>query len=105
MTNVTLMAQNSLAVTGTSFNIGTKVTTANLQFSPDPSNGYTGTIIIDGSTAPSPGATDWFPMATLNFNVHTTILDFNIYFTNNPWIRARMPSNATQGSIAVYAAY
>jgi hypothetical protein len=105
MTNITLMAQNGAATVGTGFNIGTAVTTMNLQFSPQPSAGFAGTVLIDASTAVSPGASDWFTIATFVFNAHTTVVDLNIYFTNNPWIRARLPANATQGAIAVYAAY
>lgn len=105
MANLTLMAQNGAASTGTGFNIGTLVTTLNLQLSPQASAGFSGTVIIEGSSAPSPGANDWFPMATMLFQAHTSTLDFNLYFTNNPWIRARLPANASQGAIAIYAAY
>jgi hypothetical protein len=105
MANLTLMAQNGLATVGTGFNIGTAVTTVNLQFTPQASAGFSGQVVIDGSAAPSPGASDWFPIATLNFTAHTTLLDFNLYFTNNPWIRARLPANATLGAVSIYLAY
>jgi hypothetical protein len=105
MANITLMGLNGLATVGTGFNIGTVVTTANLQFTPQASAGFSGTVIIDGSTAVSPGTNDWFPIVTLVFTAHTTVLDFNLYFTNNPWIRCRVPANATAGAIAVYMAY
>lgn len=105
MSNTTLLPQTGSATTGSSLNIGTNVSTLNLQFSPQASIGYSGTVIIEASTAPSPGANDWFTIATVAFTAHTTVLDFNLYFTNNPWIRARMPSNGTLGAMAVYAAY
>lgn len=105
MANTTLLPQTGSASTGTGLNIGTHVTTLNLQFSPQSNVGYSGTVLIEGSVAPSPGANDWFLISTIAFTAHTTILDFNLYFTNNPWIRARMPANGTLGALSVYAAY
>jgi hypothetical protein len=105
MANLTLMPQTGAATSGTSYNISTATTQVNLQFSPQPSAGFTGTVVIDGSTAPSPGASDWFALATLDFSNHTSVVDFNLYFTDTPWIRARLPAAATQGAIAVYLAY
>jgi hypothetical protein len=105
MANLTLMAQNGAATVGPAFFIGTAVTTVNIECSPQPSAGFGGTVIIDGSTVPNPGSSDWFAIATMVFSAHTSVLDFNLYFTNNPWIRCRVPANASQGAIAVYLAY
>jgi hypothetical protein len=105
MSNLTLMAMSGAASTGAAFNIGTSVSTLNIQCTPQASIGFSGTVLLSGSTAVNPGASDWFPIATMIFNAHTTVLDFNLYFTNNPWIQVSLPANATFGAVAVYAAY
>jgi len=105
MTNLTLMPLTGAASTGTAYNIGTSITQANFQMTPQASAGFSGTIVLEGSSSPSPTVNDWFNLATLVFSAHNSTVDFNMYFTNTPWIRARLPAAGTQGAISVYMAY
>lgn len=104
MAQVTLLPQSGVTTTGSSFNIGTSRTQVNLQFTPQAAMGYSGTVVIDSSSAPSPGADDWYPLCTLVFSAHTSTLNFNLYVQNNPWIRARI-ENPVIGAISAYMAY
>lgn len=103
MANVILLPQTGTVNKGAGFLIGTAVSEINLQFSPQVNLGFTGIVIIESSTVPSPGDFDWFPIATLVFSAHTTILDINLFISNNPWIRARTLA-PTLGSVSVYMA-
>jgi hypothetical protein len=104
MPQVTLMPQSGVATTGSSFSIGTSTSQVNLQFSPLSAMGFSGTVVLDSSTAPNPGADDWFALCTLVFSAHTSTLNFNLYVSNNPWIRARIV-NPSLGAISAYMAY
>ena len=102
MSSVILLPQTTTTATGSSFYVGS-ATQANLQFTPQQNLGFTGTVLLESSTAPNPGATDWFTIATLVFSAHTTTVDFNLYLSNNPWVRARV-SAASLGAVSIYMA-
>lgn len=103
MPNVILLPQTGIETNGTGQYIGPTVSEVNLQFTPQKNIGFTGTVTIQSSTSPNPGDGDWFPIATLNFSAHTSIVDINLYVSNNPWLRAQTTATAF-GSISVYLA-
>lgn len=104
MAQISLMPNASIATVGASFFVGTAVDRATVQFTPQTNLGYSGTVVIDSSTAPSPGANDWFPIMTLVFSAHTSSVSLDVFLNNNPWLRARVVS-PTLGSVSVYLAY
>jgi hypothetical protein len=105
MAQLTLLPNTGSVATGTGYFISTAVTQANLEFAPQANTGFSGTVYIDSSTAPNPGANDWFTIATLVFSAQTTTVDINLYLSTNPWIRARIAVAPSIGSISVYLAY
>lgn len=104
MAQTTLLPNTAVVSTGAGVFVTTNTAQANLEFVPQSGVGFSGTVVIESSTAPQPGASDWFSVATLTFSAHTTVLDINLYLTNNPWLRARI-TTATIGSISIYLAY
>jgi hypothetical protein len=104
MAQNTLLRNTATVDTGAGVFVSTATKQANIEFVPLTGTGFTGTVIIESSTAPSPGSSDWFTIATLVFSAHTSILDINLYLSDNPWIRART-SVSTLGSISVYLAF
>jgi hypothetical protein len=104
MAQTTLLPNTSTVSTGASVFVSTNAKQVNMEFAPQINSGFSGTIIIESSTASQPTAGDWFTIATLVFSAHTSVVDINLYLSNNPWIRART-SVATSGSISVYIAY
>src|SRR5688572_1514443 len=104
MSLVTLLPQTGSISVGPSFNVGTLTSKLNLQFTPQANLGFSGNVVIETSTAPNPGANDWFTIATVACSAHTTTVSFNLYISNNPWIRARLAS-ATIGKVSVYMAF
>jgi hypothetical protein len=104
MAQTTLMPNTATVATGNSVFVSTATTQANLEFVPLSGTGFTGTVLIESSTAPAPGTNDWFTIATLVFSAHTSIVDINLYLSDNPWIRAHITAS-TLGSISVYLAY
>lgn len=105
MAQVTLLPQTGSVNTGTSVKIGTIVDKVNIQFTPQANLGFSGTVLIEGSTAPSPGNDDWFTLVTVALTNHTSVVNFNLFLSNNPWVRARTPAAGTLGSVSVYMAY
>lgn len=103
MSNVILMPQTGSIATGASFFVGTSASGATLQFTPQQNVGFSGTVLIESSTAPNPGANDWFTAITLVFSAHTTSAVINAFLSNNPWLRARVTA-ASIGAISVYMA-
>lgn len=104
MAQTTLLRNTAVVDTGAGVFVTTNTVQANLEFVPQSGVGFAGTVVIESATAPQPGATDWFNIATLEFSAHTTVCDINLYLSNNPWIRARV-TVSTFGSISVYIAY
>ncbi len=104
MPQVTLMPSAGVATIGSSVNIGTRITQVGLQFTPQPALGFSGAVVIDSSSAPNPGTSDWFPITTLTFSSHTSTVAINLLVNNNPWLRARIV-DPTIGSVSVYMAY
>ncbi len=111
MAQVVLMPNTSSASVGAGTFVTTLTTQVNLQFVPQAGLGFSGTVLIQSSTAPNPASTDWFTIATLVFSAHTTTVDINLYLSDNPWLRANIPTgtpsqpNPSVGSISVYAGY
>jgi len=101
--NVILLPQTGSANKGTPVFIGNGVDEINLQFTPQVNLGFTGTVLIESSTAPNPSDFDWFSIATLVFSGHASTVDINLYISNNPWIRGRT-ADTVFGSISVYMA-
>ena len=104
MAQTTLLRNTATVDTGAGVFVSTLATQVNLEFVPLSGTGFTGTVVIESSTSPSPGSGDWFTVATLDFSAHTSILDINLYLSDNPWLRARA-TVTTLGSISVYIAY
>jgi len=104
MAQFTLMPATGVATVGSSVNISTRTTQVSLQFTPQPALGFSGVVVIDSSSAPNPGISDWFPVATLTFSSHTSSVAINLYVSNNPWLRARIV-DPTIGSMSVYMAF
>lgn len=104
MAQATLLPNTASVGTGKEVFVTTQATQVNLEFAPQSGVGFTGTVLIESSTAPSPGANDWFTIATFIFSAHTTNLDINLYLNNNPWLRGRV-TISTIGSISTYLAY
>ena len=104
MAQNTLLRNTAIVATGSEVFVSTLTKQVNLEFVPLTGTGFTGTVVIESSTSPSPGNGDWFAVATLDFSAHTTILDINLYLSDNPWLRART-TVSTIGSISVYLAY
>jgi hypothetical protein len=104
MAQATLLPNTATLTTGAGVFVSTNATLVNLEFAPQSGLGFSGTVVIESSTSPSPGADDWFTIATLVFSAHTSIVDINLYLSNNPWLRART-SVSSIGSISVYLAY
>jgi hypothetical protein len=105
MAQVTIMPQTGAATTGTGVFLGSAVTTANIQCTPQANVGFSGTVLIEASSATSPGNNDWATVTTLTFTNHTNVLNFDMFFTNKPWLRARLPANGTLGAVSVYLVY
>jgi hypothetical protein len=105
MAQVTIMPQTGAASTGAGVFMGSAVKTCNIQCTPQASAGFSGTVLIETSAAASPGNDDWATVTTLAFSNHTTVLNFDLFFTNKPWIRARLPANGTLGAVSVYLVY
>jgi hypothetical protein len=92
------------------------VRSANLEFTPLPEIGFSGTVVIDGAFVNNlttdrwfPIVTydfsPWFPVATVEFSRHWSNLDLNIELCGVfQWIRARLMS-PTLGSVAIYMAW
>lgn len=104
MAQATLLPNTSTVATGNQVFVTTNTTQVNLEFAPQTNVGFSGTILIESSTAAQPTASDWFTIATLVFSAHTSNVDINLYLSNNPWLRART-TVATAGSVSVYIAY
>lgn len=104
MAQATLLPNTATVRTGNQIFVTTQATQVNLEFVPQSGVGFSGTVVIESSTAPSPGANDWFTIATFIFSAHTNNVDVNLYLNNNPWLRARV-TISTIGSISTYLAY
>ncbi len=98
MAQVILMPNKAVITVGAGHFVSTQTKQANLQFVPQSGLGFSGTVLIQSSTAPNPGANDWFTIATLVFSAQTTTVDINLYLSDNPWLRANI-SAAAIGSI------
>lgn len=99
MTFNTLLRVASVPVAGTGVLFDTAVTKRSIQVNPD-SNGFSGTLLIEGSNVATPSATDWTTLVTLTYRTHTSNVIFDMY-TNTAWMRARVTA-ATLGSVSVY---
>lgn len=97
----TLLGQVSTPTTGSATLYPTTVSKNSFQVNPDPSSGFTGTVLIEGSSVPTPGANDWVTLATIALSAHTTNFTFDLY-NNVPWMRAKV-SAATTGAVSVYS--
>ena len=104
MAQATLLPNTGSVSTGSQVFVTTNTTQVNLEFAPQTNVGFSGTVLIESSTAAQPTSSDWFTIATLVFSAHTSNVDINLYLSNNPWVRART-TVATAGSISVYIAY
>lgn len=69
------------------------------QIVPHPA-GFTGTLVLEASSAPEPGAGDWFPMATITLEAHTTTFAFDLHL-NRPWMRVNV-TRSKMGTISVH---
>ena len=100
--STTLLPQNGTAGTvGTATLFDSAATTRTLQFNPQSTLGFTGTVVIEGSSAGSPGSNDWVSLANVVFSAHTQNFSINM-FTGMPWMRARITAG-TVGAVSVYA--
>lgn len=62
--------------------------------------GFSGTIIIEGSSAATPGASDWFPLAKLTLKGHVKSFAFDLH-VNRPWMRVNVV-DSKMNTIAVH---
>lgn len=101
------MAFTMLAETGVAGTVGAPVSFSQLdskrafQVNPKPGTGFTGTVLVEISNAPSPGANDWSVFATHTISAHTQNYVVN-HYTDAPWMRVRLPVS-TAGAVSVYA--
>lgn len=102
MATVTLLPENGTAGTvGASALFGSGSTKRNLQFNPKTVVGFTGTVLIEGSSAGSPGATDWVTLAEVVFSAHSQNFSVDM-FTDVPWMRAKVTAGST-GAVSIFA--
>jgi hypothetical protein len=111
----TLHRAVSAAATSTGVYIG-EADSVTIQCSPDPNQGFDGTIGIDGAFVPHPatdicfpiatfGIPPWFRVATLGFSAHLGVLTFTIKLSKEwTWIRASVVT-ANIGAISIHMAY
>lgn len=69
------------------------------QIVPNPA-GFSGVIIIEGSSAAEPGASDWFPMAKITLQGHARTFAFDLH-VNRPWMRVNVVESK-MNTIAVH---
>ena len=102
MTLITLLAQNGTAGTiGAPSLFATGENRIGLQFNPQSTVGFSGTLIVEGSNAGQPGANDWVELASVVFSAHTQNFAIDM-FTDTPWMRVRIAAG-TSGAVSVYA--
>lgn len=71
-----------------------------IQFNPAVNQGFSGTVVVEGSYAASPGANDFVTLATVTFTGHTNNLSLEID-SDAPNVRARITASQS-GAIAVF---
>lgn len=71
-----------------------------IQFNPQVNQGFSGSVVIEGSFAAVPGNNDFTEILTVTFTGHTQNLTLEVQ-SNAPSIRARI-ATSTQGAIAVF---
>lgn len=72
-----------------------------IQFNPDINQGFSGSVVIEGSYASVPSNTDFNTIMTVTFTGHQSNLTLEVE-SNAPHLRARI-ATSTGGSIAVFA--
>lgn len=97
----TLLPQVGTVTTGTATLFSTSDSRRNLQFNPQPGVGFSGTVVIEGSSAGQPGSGDWVQLAEVVFSAHTQNVSLD-FFTDQPWMRAKT-SAVSSGAVAVFA--
>jgi len=103
MALTTLLAETGVAGTvGSSALVSTTVTSRQLQFNPKTGQGFSGTLIVEGSSAGSPGNSDWSQLAEVIFSAHTQNFVITMQ-TSIPWMRVRVTAG-TLGAVSVYMA-
>ena len=72
-----------------------------IQFNPQVGQGFSGSVVIEGSFAASPGNNDFVQLLTVTFTGHTSNLVLEVQ-SNAPNLRARIATSQV-GGIAVFA--
>ena len=101
MANKVLIAQNSVIQPYPAQSFAGSDSGRIVQFNPQVGIGFSGSVVIEGSYAPTPGNSDFTEIMSVTFTGHTTNLTLEVQ-SNAPAIRARIASS-TQGAIAVVA--
>lgn len=96
----TLLTQTSIVGPGTAVNFNGADNVRTIQFNPQIGQGFTGSVVIEGSFAANPGANDFQALASVTFTAHMTAFSLDIQ-NSAPWIRARI-ATSTAGAISVY---
>lgn len=96
----TLLPQTGNVGVGSTVNFPTSDTVRVIQVNPQAGHGFSGTLVIEGSSAASPGNNDWVSVATIVMMGHTQNFSLDIQ-SSVTWMRARI-SASTSGAVAVY---
>lgn len=101
MATKTLLSQTGVVGAGGIVNFPGSDDVRTVQFNPAPVQGFSGTVVVEGSYTPQPGANDFIVLVSVTFSGHTNNLSLDID-TDVPFIRARITASQT-GAIAVFA--
>lgn len=100
MVNKVLIQQNNIVQAYTIQTFPGSDSLRIVQFNPQVGVGFSGSVVIEGSFAASPGNNDFTALATVTFTGHTENLSLEIV-SGAPFIRARIAASQV-GAIAVY---
>lgn len=101
MANKVLIQQNSVVQPYPAQNFPGSDSIRIVQFNPQVGQGFSGSVVIEGSFAAQPGNNDFNQILSATFTGHTNNLTLEVQ-SNAPTIRARIVTS-TQGAIAVFA--
>lgn len=101
MATKTLIAQTGVVGAGSIVGFPGSDDVRTVQFNPAANQGFSGTVVVEGTYASSPGANDFVVLATVTFTGHTNNLSLDID-SDVPSVRARITASQG-GAIAVFA--
>ena len=101
MALTTLLSQTGLVGPGPITSFPSSDTVRSFQINPQVNVGFSGSLVIEGATVPSPGANDFVTLAEITFTGHTFNFTLEVESTV-PFIRARIVTS-TLGQLSVHA--